>query len=82
MQFFFARMSAIVFVYWPAHESRGSLNIALDFFMYGGVFDLRRVQFGKFEYDLQSIFGKFDYDCGPYLKVQTYSYLTHAKISF
>ena len=30
--------------------------------MYGEVFDYCRAQFGKFEYDLQSIFDKFDYD--------------------
>ena len=30
--------------------------------MYGEVFDWRRAQFGKFEYDLQSIFGEIDYD--------------------
>ena len=36
--------------------------------MSGEVFDKRRVQFGKFEYDLQSIFGKFDYDLRSILK--------------
>ena len=36
--------------------------------MYGEVFDQRRAQVGKFEYELQSIFGKFDYDLRPMLK--------------
>ena len=36
--------------------------------MYVEVFDYRRAQFGKFEYDLQSIFGKFDYDLRSMLK--------------
>ena len=36
--------------------------------MYGEMFDWRRAQFGKFEYDLQSIFGKFDYDLWSILK--------------
>ena len=36
--------------------------------MYAEVFDQRRAQFGKFEYDLQSIFGKLTMTCGPYLK--------------
>ena len=36
--------------------------------MYGEVFDLRRAQFGKFEYNLKSIFGKFDYDLLSILK--------------
>ena len=36
--------------------------------MYGEVFDQRRAQFGKFEYDLQSIFVKFDYDLWSILK--------------
>ena len=41
--------------------------------MYGEVFDKRRAQFGKFEYDLMSIFGKFDYDLWSILKkVQTF----------
>ena len=50
--------------------------------MYGEVFDYRRAQFDKFEYDLQSIFGKFDYDLWSIVKNQTYSYLKHTKISF
>ena len=36
--------------------------------MYGEVFDKRRAQVCKFEYDLQSIFGKFDYDLWSMLK--------------
>ena len=38
-------------------------------------------QFGKFEYDLQSIFGKFDYDLWSRLKKFKHSYLMIAKIS-
>ena len=30
---------ATILDYWPARESRRSLNIALDFYIYGGVFD-------------------------------------------
>ena len=36
--------------------------------MYGDVFDLRRAQFSRFEYAMQSSFGKFDYDLWPILK--------------
>ena len=36
--------------------------------MYGEVFDYRRAQFSKFEYDLQSIFGKVDCDLWSMLK--------------
>ena len=39
--------------------------------MYGEVFDQRRAQFGKFEYDLQSLFFKFDYDLWSTLKILT-----------
>ena len=40
----------------------------LDFYVWlGEVFDQRKAQFDKFEYDLQSIFGKFDYDLWPIL---------------
>ena len=37
--------------------------------MYREVFDQRRAQFGRFEYDLQSIFGKLDYDLWSMLKM-------------
>ena len=65
---FATKTTKISLIFFGRRANRAGLLIQLWIFMYGEVFDLSRAQFGKFEYNLQSIFGKFDYDLLSILK--------------